>query len=266
MFRNPLLEKMKQNKPALGINSQNPHEAELLAKLGFDYFRIDHMWTDTDWGQTQTLLWACEAAGITPVIRLQSNPWIGYDHRQAVDLSRAQGIGAQFITVNYADKKSIEEALVVAQDWHRRPMTVHPFKNAQWDKQVDEMAEQTYIIALAETKEMLETAEEVISMPGVKMYFISGTDGARMLMGQQSPAWGNPVFWARVKKIVDLCEKHGVYVGMNPSYAYTVTEMRERVKRLVDNGIKMIMIQTTPFFLQIALTEFLDRLRSELKW
>jgi len=36
---------------------------------------------------------ACEAAGITPVVRVHSDPWTVYDHRIAVDLSRLQGIG-----------------------------------------------------------------------------------------------------------------------------------------------------------------------------
>jgi 4-hydroxy-2-oxoheptanedioate aldolase len=264
MFRNPLLEKIKANKVALGINSQNPHDAEMLANVGFDYFRIDHMWSDTDWKDTQVCLWACEAAGITPVLRLQTNPWIGYDHHVAVDMSRAQGIGAQFITVNYADKKTIEEAIVVAKDWHRRPLTYHPFTSYDWDAKIDEMANQTFIVALTETKEGLETCEEIISMPEIKIFFISGTDGGRYWAGTESPGWDNPEFWKQVDKIVGWCEKYDVYVGMNPSYNYSTTVMRERVKKLIDHGIKMIMVQTVPFFVQISMTEWLDKLRSEV--
>lgn len=268
MFRNPLLEKMRHNKPSLGTGCNNPHEVEMLAKLGFDWFYIDQMFTDVDWHAAQTMLWAGEAAGITPVLRVQSNPWLGYNHQLAVDITRAQGIGSQFTIASYSEKKEIEEALIVAKDWHRRALTVHQFKNLdEWDDTIDKMANATYVIPLAETKDTLERAEEVISLEGVKIFRISATDGSKTIGGEKKrPDFNDPKFWKYIGKIVDLCNKHGVYVGMGTSYAYSLPELQDRIKQLVDNGIKMILLQHTAFLFQVAMTGFLEGVKSDSRW
>jgi len=53
-------------------------------------------------------------------------------------------------------------------------------------------------------------------------------------------------------------------IGANTSYAYTMAEMRQRVKRLKDAGMGFIMIQGAPFLFQIAMTEFLKGVREDL--
>jgi 2-keto-3-deoxy-L-rhamnonate aldolase RhmA len=50
---------------------------ELAAFLGLDWFMIDMMFTVLDFGRTQLLIRTGEAAEITPVVRVQSNPWLG---------------------------------------------------------------------------------------------------------------------------------------------------------------------------------------------
>jgi 2-keto-3-deoxy-L-rhamnonate aldolase RhmA len=265
MLKNPLLEKIKQNKPALGCHTGDPHLVELLAQLGMDWFYIDHMFADNDWSKTQTLLWAGEAAGITPVIRIQAHPWLGYDHRVAVDVSRAQGIGAQFMLVSHSGDQEIREALSVAKDWHRRAMTVHAFKSLDWAGTIDQMTDQAYIIPHAETTGALESIEQTMSLPDLKMFFIGMTDASLVITGEKNPDFKNPKLWAYIKKVVEIAEKRGIYIGANTSYAYTLNGMRERVKMLVDAGLKFIMMQTAPFLFQVAMTELLDGVRSDLK-
>ena len=264
MLKNPLLDKIKANKPALGCATGDPHLVELLAQLGMDWFYIDHMFTDNDWEKTQTLLWAGEAAGITPVIRMQAHPWLGYDHRIAVDISRAQGIGAEFMLVSHSGKREIEEALHVAKDWHRRAMTVHPFKNLDWASKVDQMTGQVYIIPHAESTGALEEIEETMALPDLKMFFVGMTDASLQITGSKNPDIKNPKLWAYLKKVIDCAERNNIYVGANTSYAYTITGMRERVKMLVDAGFKFIMMQTAPFLFQIGMMELLDGIASDI--
>lgn len=44
------------------------------------------MFTGLDFGRTLLLIRTGEAAEISPVVRVQSNPWLGYDPRIAVDV------------------------------------------------------------------------------------------------------------------------------------------------------------------------------------
>ncbi len=265
MNRNPLLEKFKEKKTALGLWINSPDMVELCAYLGFDWFMIDQMFSNFDWGKTEEMIRAGEAAGITPVVRVQSNPWLGYDHRIAVDVTRAQGIGAQFIQVSFSCKKEIEECVLVSKDWHRKPTSIHYFTSGEWDKKIDEMAEGTFIIPQPESKGALEDLEATLAMEGIKMFFIAMTDASRVITGQKKPDWFHPKLWEFVKKAVTIGEKNGIMIGANTSYAYTMKEMRERVKRLHEAGVKMIMTQGAPFLFQVAIKEFLEGVKEDLK-
>ena len=59
-------------------------------------------------------------------------------------------------------------------------------------------------------------------------------------------------------------KEKGIVIGANTSYAYTMAEMRQRVKRLKDAGMGFIMIQGAPFLFQVAMTEFLKGVREDL--
>jgi hypothetical protein len=58
--------------------------------------------------------------------------------------------------------------------------------------------------------------------------------------------------------------ERGIVVGANTSYAYTMAEMRQRVKRLRDAGMGFIMIQGASFLFQVAMTEFLSGVKEDL--
>lgn len=266
MLRNPLLEKFKAKKTAIGLYVNDPDSVELCAHVGFDWFMIDQMFTALDWNKTQQMIRAGEAAGITPVVRVQSNPWIGYDHHIAVDVQRAQGIGAQFIRVSFSDKKEIEECLATAKDWHRKALWIHPFRdNNEWDAGIDEMAEATFIQPSAESKGALAAIDEVLEMPGLKTFNIAMTDASKMITGEKKPDWYHLKLWQYVDKVVKAAERKGIMVSAGTSYAYSLKEMGERVRRLHGAGVRMILAQGAPFLLQLAAIELLDGVRADLK-
>ena len=53
-------------------------------------------------------------------------------------------------------------------------------------------------------------------------------------------------------------------IGANTSYAYSLEEIKNRVRRLRKHGVDMIMVQGAPFLFQVAMTEFLEDLRPAL--
>lgn len=265
MTNNPLLENMKSGRTSLGLYVNSPDMVELCAHLGFDWFMIDQMFTGLDWSKTEELIRAGEAAGITPVVRVQANPWIGYDHRIAVDVTRVQGIGAQFIFVSHSCKKEIEECIAVSRDWHRRALWIHPFKSFdEWDLTTDEMERETFIIPFPESKGALEELEETLSIPGVKALFIAMTDASRVITGSAKPDFYHPKLWEYITKAVAIGKEKGIIIGANTSYAYNMEEMRKRTQRLHEAGIKMIMIQGAPFLFQVAVGQFLDTVKGDL--
>lgn len=238
---------------------------ELLAHMGFDWFMIDLMFTSTDWGDVENLIRTGEAAGITPVVRVQANPWMGYDHRIVVDVSRLQGIGARYILVSNSCHKEIQECAKVAHDWHRKALHIHPFDDFnEWDPKIDKMGNMTYIIPQPESIPALEELEETMSLPEIKMILIAMTDASRELTKSDKPDWYNPRLWELVDRMVDLGKEKGTVVGANTSYAYNMKEMFKRVIKLHEHGVRLILIQGAPFLFQVAIGEFLRNIRAEI--
>ena len=262
--KNPLLDCVKSGRTALGVWANDPETVELCAFLGLDWIMIDMMFTGMDFRDVQNMIRTCEAAGITPVVRAHTDPWMGYDHRIAVDLSRLQGIGAQFVLISHSGIQEIKDALVVAKDWHRRALWVHPFKSrAEWDERIDQMHEGAYIIPHAESLGSVDELEETMSLPDLKMFFFAMTDLSKVLANSKKPNWDDPRLWQFVDRAVKIGKERGIVVGANTSYAYTMAEMRQRVKRLKDAGMGFIMIQGAPFLFQVAMTEFLQGVRED---
>lgn len=266
MKKNPLLENIKSGMTSLGLYINSPDMVELCAHLGFDWFMIDQMFTGIDWSKTEEMIRTGEAAGITPVVRVQSNPWIGYDHRIAVDVTRVQGIGAQFILVSNSCKKEIEECIAVSGDWHRKALWIHPFKSFdEWDLKTDELEKQTFIIPQPESKGGLEELEETLSIPGVKIFFIGMTDASKVITGSAKPDWYNPKLWEYVNKALAIGKEKDVVIGANTSYAYDMEEMRKRTRKLHEAGVRMIMIQGASFLFQVAVGKFLEEVKGDLR-
>ena len=183
-LRNPLLDKYKSGKTALGVIVNSPDMIEVCAKVGFDWVEIDQMFTAFDWSDVQYMIRTAEAAGVTPVVRIQSYPWLGYDHRIPVDVSRALAIGAQFVMVSHSGKREIEECLSLADDWHRKALWLHPFKNFdEWGTVTEEMKEGTFIIPQPESTGALADLDETLALPGVKMLFFAMGDLSKSALG-----------------------------------------------------------------------------------
>jgi 4-hydroxy-2-oxoheptanedioate aldolase len=257
-----LLERIHAGKPALGLYINSADMVDLCGYLGFHWFMIDQMFTANDWSKTEDLIRAGEAAGITPVVRVQANPWLGYDHRIAVDVSRALGIGAQFVLVSNSGKQEVDECVEVSRDWHRKALTIHPYSDFdEWNSVRDRQIEETYVIPQPETRQALEEIEETIADPGVKAVFIAMTDASRVLTDSHRPDFYDQALWAYVDRAVQLGREHGVVIGANTSYAYSLEELKSRVRRLLEHDVQMIMVQGANFLFQVAMTEFLGGLR-----
>jgi len=264
MTHNPLLEKIQRHETALGLWINSPDMVELCDHIGFDWFVIDQMFTGMDWSKTEEMIRTGVAAGITPVVRIQSNPWLGYDHRIAVDVTRAEGIGAQFIHVSYSCKREIEESLMASSDWHRKALWIHPFdSDTEWVAKTRKLRQETYLIPCIESKG-IEELEETLAIPGLKMFFFAMTDLSKTVTNSDTPDWYHPQLWKYLERAVTIGRQKGIVIGANTSYAYSLDEMSKRVIKLREAGVQMIMLQGASFLFQVAIGGFLKGLKKEL--
>jgi 4-hydroxy-2-oxoheptanedioate aldolase len=260
-----LLEDITDGRPSIGLAAGNSDLIELCAFIGFRWVMIDQMFSANDWARTEELIRTSEAASITPVVRLQSYPWIGYDHRIAVDLARAMGIGARYIMVSHSEMREIDECIVVSKDWHRKPLTIHPYRGLDDWGHKPTAAEDVFVIPQPESNGALESLDAAIRNPDVRVVFIATTDASRMIAKSDSPDFYNPALWEFIDRAVELGKEHNVVIGASTSWAYTLDELRRRIETLAEHGVKMIMAQSAPFLLQLAATKLLDDLAPTIK-
>lgn len=266
MPKSPLFDKLKNGGTALGLYVNSPDMVELCGYLGFDYFIVDQMFSGLDWGKTEEMIRVGEAAEITPVVRIQSNPWHGYDPRLAVDVTRALGVGAQFVTTSISNKQEAEECLRAGEDWHRKVMIIHYFKDYdEWTSKQEQRSKDTFVMPLIESEDALVQLDDIIRLPSVKVVRLAMTDASRVLTGSKTPDWYNPDLWERLDRAVALGREHGVVIGANTSYAYSFEELQARIRKLHEHGVRMILVQGANFLFQVAMNNFLKPLRDILR-
>jgi 4-hydroxy-2-oxoheptanedioate aldolase len=264
-LRNPLLDKYRSGGTALGVIVNSPDMIEVCAQIGFDWVEIDQMFTAFDWNDVQYMIRTAEAAGITPVVRIQSYPWLGYDHRVPIDVSRVLAIGAQFVMVSHSGKREIEECLSLADDWHRKALWLHPFKSFDdWGTVTDEMAQGTFIIPQPESAGALAELDETLALPGVRMLFFAMGDLSKLLSGSKRPEWYHPKLWEHVRRAVAIGRERGIMIGGVTSYAYDLQELASRIKKLHDEGVRLIMLPGVNFVTQLVLGKFIDGVKQDL--
>ena len=197
MARDSLKEKLQAGGTALGVIAFDPYSVDVAAHTGFDWIFIDQMFTALDWTATESLIRCCEANGITPVVRVQSNPWLGYDHRISVDVTRLLSIGTKYIIVSNSGKREIEECLVAASNWHKR-FWVHTSVKAAPAAGEDFPGVQ--IIPQPETAQALAELPETLALPGINLAFIGTTDPSMALSKSDTPNFYSEELWKFVER------------------------------------------------------------------
>lgn len=258
MVRDALKEKLDSGGTAFGVIAFDPYSIEVAAHMGFDWIFIDLMFTALDWGATETLLRCCEAAGVTPVVRVQSNPWLGYDHRIAVDVTRLISIGAQYIVVSNSCKQEIEECLEAARNWHKK-YWVH--KDASdWGSKAGEWGVQ--IIPQPECKQGLMELAETLALPGIHMTFIGTTDPSMALGKTKTPNFYSEELWKYIDEIVAQTRVRGTHLICNTSWFKSMDDMVGRVQHMRSHGVRMPLLQTAYYLMQVGAGKYLKDLQS----
>ena len=263
--RDPLGEALKGGRTSLGLILNDVYMVDLAAHMGWDWFMIDQMFTPHDWSRADELLRAGEAAGITPVLRVQSNPWIGYDPRIAVDVTRALGIGFQYVFVSNSGIREIEDCAKVSHDWHRKALWVHPFDAVEeWEPTIAKMANRTQIIPQPESRGALDDIPAMLDLPEVSIIQFAMTDASKAIAGADKPDWYDPRLWAIVDETVKKANSLGKFVGANTSYGYDMDEYSKRIVRLHSHGVRVIMVQGAFHLFQVAIGGWFKEVRSAL--
>lgn len=260
-----LIEAARANRMSLGILevTASPEVVETLAFAGFDWVCIDMMFESTDWSLAANMVRAAKAWGISPTIRVASNPWVAPDDPHVlVEIQRAIGIGATGVLASLDTPEMVARAVEVSREWHRN-IHVLPFADdmQRFGEIERQMQDNTLFVPILESENALNNLEAFFDVEGLKAVALGISDASRML-GHPFD-YEHPDVWALVDRAAELARERGIYLFGNTGYQYQdPASIAARVRRLHDHGVRMILLQSTGALLQFFCQQILKASRS----
>ena len=244
--------------------SGSPDFVATVASAGFDYIQVDHMFGAVTWEQSANMCRAAKLAGITPIVRLQTEPWIARGNTQvAIDGARALSVGFEGLTWSVTDMSEVEQVVQVAAGWHRDLASL-PWTRENFKDYHSGLAGSTFVAPVIESPRALDMVEDIAAVPGVDAIFCGTTD-LTVQLGHGMNA-EHPEVWAAVDRTAAACHAKGIALWSNPGMGYaTFPEMRARISRLLEHGVDIMFFQTLELLVKMGgehvIEGFTDRRR-----
>ncbi|MCL1829337.1 MAG: aldolase/citrate lyase family protein [Oscillospiraceae bacterium] len=213
---NGILELRRQGKTPLGLMhyTRNPDILEIAALAGFDFAMIDTEHCRTD---TETLLYlirTCDAAGLTPIIRVgENNP---------AQIRAGVECGARGIIVPHV--LSPEEARRAVRACHYPPigscgicpsLRSSNYSQDTWEEYMQWANENISLVAMFEDVCAIDCAEAILDelTPGRDIVHMGLADIANSILKPgESVNWRHPYCAEASEKVLGLCKERGIDV------------------------------------------------------
>lgn len=195
-----------------------------IAEAGFDFVYLEMEHSSLSWETIGDLCEMARAIGITPVVRPAE-----LTRESTLRLLEIGAMGVMFHDVD--DRREVDEI----RDWVIRSKSMaRPDKARQTESGVA-------LVIQIETQRGLESVEEIVSGGGIDVVEIGRGDLATDLgyAGQRN----HPQVQAAIDRIVAVCNRNGVAVGVTCLSAEDVADMARR-------GVRCISYSTDRYILE----------------
>jgi 2-keto-3-deoxy-L-rhamnonate aldolase RhmA len=212
------------------VQSPSPTVANVLAHSGMDFVTVDMEHGSASFDTAETMMYAIEAGGSTPMIRLGEG--------SAPTILRAADIGAQGILVAHVQSGPEADRIVRAMKYHPSgdrglaPFTrIHDFSGADLQDKLDAANREQLSGVLVEDAEGLRNLEEILAVEDLDLLYLGIYDLSQTLglAGQLD----HPTVHETVRDAVRQIEAAGKVAG-------AVARDRDHLKWLLDTGFRYI--------------------------
>jgi len=208
----------------------DPEIASVLGAAGLDFFFVDTEHSPATYPDIQALVRSARAAGVVPLVRVTDNlPHL---------ISRALDVGAMGIIVPRVHSPEAARAAVevakfpplgrrgfglgsVITDYHDRPAA----------EEIESCNRETMVVVQIESKEAVDSVEEIASLKGLDALFIGPYDLSLSLGIIEQ--FDKPIFWDAVDRVVAACEKSGLAAGVQSGDMAFLRETQRRGVRFL---------------------------------
>jgi 4-hydroxy-2-oxoheptanedioate aldolase len=194
------------------LSLANTYSAEVISKLGFDWVCVDLQHGMIDYPDLANMLPAISNSKATPIVRV---PW-----NEPYEIMKVLDAGAYGVIVPMVNNR--EEALQAVAACRYPPegnRSFGPIRAALYGGRgyAQEANGQIACIAMIETKEGIEKAEEIASTPGLDGVYIGPADLALAMGLPVSGDQPQEEHLEMVKHIQSVCKANGIAIGIHTS-------------------------------------------------
>ena len=231
-LENSVKSKLKAGETVFGSWSitSSPMVVNVMAETGMDFVTLDLEHSPTTFETAESLLYAIEAGGSTPMVRL--GEW------SEPTILRALEIGTQGVLVSHVNTPEEASRIVRACLYHPdgdrglSPFTRrHGYSQARLAEKLAEANEQMLTGVLVETEEGLRNLEAIAAVPGLDLIYL-GIYDISLIMGVPGQV-DDPRVVEVVKDSVAKIESAGLAAG-------AVARDAEHTRWLIDTGFRYI--------------------------
>lgn len=212
MRENRLKGLWEQGQPALGgwLTVPSSFTAELFAHAGFDWVCVDMQHGLIDYQTGVEMLQALSTTDVTPVVRV---PW-----NEPGIIMKSLDAGAYGVIVPMVNSRAEAEVAVAACRYAPEGIRSYgPVRaNVYGGRDYFANANETVLcIVMIETRQAIDSVDEIVGTPGVDVAYIGPADLSVSLGYPPGPYHEDAGYAGAVQKVVDACERHGVIAGFH---------------------------------------------------
>lgn len=222
----------------------DPHAAELMGSIGFDYLCVDMQHGAADYARAVSIFQALQGSTSVPIARV---PW-----NEPGVIGRVLDAGAQGVIVPMVNSVDEVKAAVAAC---RYP----PDGSRSWGPMRAGRLHEGYtpesanagvaVIPMIETKQAVDSLAEILEVDGIDGVYVGPADLS--ISYGLPPGSNNPgAFLSALERIVRLCEAAGVVPGVHTTPALAQTRR--------DQGFRMITVTSDALGMVAGATSMLE--------
>jgi len=218
----------------------NAYTAELMAGLGFDWLCVDLQHGLIDYTDLTVMLPAISTTDTTPIVRV---PW-----NEPYEVMKALDAGAMGVIVPMVNNRAEAARAVSACRYPPDGLrSFGPIRAALYGGRgyAAEANRQIACIVMVETREALDSLDDIVSTPGVDGVYIGPSDLALALGMAPTGDNSDPTHAAAVQRIFDTCQRHRVAAGIH-------TSSLEYAERYLGHGFQFVTLGSDGGFLARA--------------
>ncbi len=212
MRENRLKRLWQEGRPALGgwLTVPSSFSAEVFASAGFDWLNIDMQHGLIDYQCAVGMLQAISTTATVPLVRV---PW-----NEPGSIMKALDAGAYGVIIPMVNSRAEAEAAVAACRYPPRGIRSYGPVRAVYYGGRDYFAhadQEVCCIVMVETKQALDSLDEILSVPGIDAVYVGPADLSVSLGLPPAADHDEPVFVEALERIVDGCRRYKVIAGFH---------------------------------------------------